>query len=57
MLQREIQALSVLNSVESEQEVALDSLAYTWSGAPITQLVDWSLILEDSNNIAKLDYG
>ena len=48
-----MQALGVLNSVESEQKVALGGPAYTWSGAPVTQSVDWSLILEDSSGIVK----
>ena len=40
MLKREMQALGVLNSVDSEQEVALAKPNFAWSNAPMSESVD-----------------
>ena len=49
MLQREMQALGVMNSVGSEQEVALADPDFVWEGVPVVESVDWERLMgEDS---------
>ena len=45
MLQREMLALGVLSDLDVEQEVAPADPSFVWEGMPVTEQVDWSLIL------------
>jgi hypothetical protein len=45
MLKREMQALGVMEPLDTEQEVALGDPNFAWSELPVTDSVDWSAIL------------
>ena len=53
MLKCEMQALGVLNSVDSEQEVALAEPNFAWSNASVTESVDWEDLLREPGDILK----
>ena len=48
MLRREMLALGVMNSLGSEQEVALAEPEFVWAEVPVTDSVDWAVVLGDS---------
>jgi hypothetical protein len=41
MIRREMQVLGVMDSLDSEKEVALTEPGFVWEGAPVTASVDW----------------
>ena len=44
MLQREMQALDVMNTLRDGQEVGLGDSEFVWSSLPVTDSIDWSAI-------------
>ena len=53
ILKREMQALGVLNSVDSEQEIALAEPNFAWSNASMFESVDWEDLLREPSDILK----
>jgi hypothetical protein len=45
MLRREMQALGVMDSLGTEQEVVLGDSAFAWAGLPVTESIDWDAVL------------
>ena len=48
MLRREMLALGVMEPLDNEQEVALAEPDFVWAGAPVTDSIDWAVVLGDS---------
>jgi hypothetical protein len=48
LLRREMLALGVMEPLDNEQEVALAEPDFVWAGAPVTDSIDWSVVLGDS---------
>jgi hypothetical protein len=47
MLRREMLALGVMDSLDSEQAVALAEPEFVWAGVPVTDSIDWEAVLGD----------
>jgi len=52
MLRREMLALGALNSLDTEQEVALSEPGHVWEGVPVTDSIDWAAVFESSGGNA-----
>ena len=53
MLQREMQALGVLDTLSTDSEVALAEPNFVWEEASVTGSVDWGSILNAASDIPK----
>jgi hypothetical protein len=48
MLRREMLALGVMEPLDTEQEVILAEPEFVWAGMPVTDSIDWAVVLGDS---------
>jgi hypothetical protein len=48
MLRREMLALGVIKPLNNEREVTLAEPDFVWAGAPVTDLINWSVVFSDS---------
>ncbi len=53
MLKREMQALGVMDPLDSEREVALAEPEFTWAGLPVIESIDWDAVLGSGDGTAE----
>jgi hypothetical protein len=51
MIQREMQALGVVNSLDTEQGIVLGDPDFVWSEIPVTETTDWSEVFQGIGDI------
>jgi hypothetical protein len=56
MLQREMQALGVMDSVGNEQEVALADPNFVWEGVPAVESIDWEQLVRENSGGTPLSF-
>jgi hypothetical protein len=56
MLQREMQALGIMDSVGNEQEVALADPDFVWEGAPAVESINWEQLMRENSGGTPLSF-